>query len=229
MKSLSDFLKEFENVMEMASKDIHDLLDVNQKTYSALRTGRHKETGVNFHRKFELLLGIDIYRSLQEGVFYITDLRKLPYYRFQRLLRRNAITNDVPVFDINVSAGIKEIYRDDVSVMPKYKVEKVRYRGSDFGMRVQGDSMEPDIRDGDYVMCQEKETIFMDIISGQNYLFSTKDGLSTVKEAGIKTAAEIELVPKNPAHNKITIKAEDLLYVSKVTAIVPKEDIENND
>jgi len=227
MKSLSDFLKEFEDIMGMTSKDIHNLLDVNQKTYSALRTGRHKDTGFNFHRKFESLLGVDIYRSLEEGVFYITDLRKLPYYRLQRFLRRNAITKDVPVFDINVSAGIKEIYRDDVSVMPKYKVEKAKYKGSDFGVRVQGDSMEPDIRDGDYVMCQK--TAFENIVPGQNYLFNTIDGINTVKEAGVKTTAEIELVPKNPAHDKITIKAEDLLYVFKVTAIVPKGDIEKND
>jgi|GEM_PF-2443583 len=227
MKSLSDFLKEFEEVMGLKSKEIYPLLNVKQKTYSALRTGRNKDTGVDFYKKFELLFGIDIYKSLQEGVFYITDPRKLPYYRFQRFLRRNAIPGALPVFDINVSAGIKEIYQDEGSVMPKYKVEQAKHREGDFGIRVQGDSMEPDIPDGDYVLCQK--TAFENIISGQNYLFSTKNGLNTVKEAGVKTATEIELIPKNPAHDKITIKRDDILQLFKITGILRKEDIENND
>lgn len=228
MKSLSDLLKEFEEVMGLKSKEIYPLLNVKQKTYSALRTGRNKDTGVDFYKKFELLFGIDIYKSLQEGVFYITDPRKLPYYRFQRFLRRNAIPGALPVFDINVSAGIREIYRDDASVMPRYKVEAAKHKEGHFGIRVQGDSMEPDICDGDYVMCEELFD-FKNIISGQNYLFSTKDGINTVKEAGGKTATEIELIPKNPAHDKITIKRDDILQLFKITAILRKEDIENND
>ena len=113
------------------------------------------------------------------------------------LLEDTPHTNEgikIPVLG-RVQAGISVSAAEDVLYYESIPADMTA-RGECFGMLVRGDSMSPDLKDGDVVIvrCQEN------VKNGEIAVVTVNGGNATVKKV-YKSAQGITLVPINPAYD----------------------------
>ena len=86
-----------------------------------------------------------------------------------------------------------------------------------FGLRVQGNSMEPEISEGDLVVCAPNKPF----ISGKIYVTVTEDSEATVKQVWRKEGG-YELVARNPEFPTIHLSDEKVVKLLRVIEIIKK-------
>jgi repressor LexA len=84
-----------------------------------------------------------------------------------------------------------------------------------FGLEVRGNSMYPEIQDGDIAICSPSEPF----LSGHIYAVGTKDYSYTLKRL-FKRTGGYDLVPSNPDHLSVFVAQEDLLQIVRVVELV---------
>jgi transcriptional regulator with XRE-family HTH domain len=87
----------------------------------------------------------------------------------------------IPVYSIDASASNVEMYNDTINEPPAFYITMKDYADCDFGARVYGDSMYPEIHSGDYIICKKIDNGFSLIQFGETYLIVTKDNQRMVK------------------------------------------------
>jgi transcriptional regulator with XRE-family HTH domain len=129
----------------------------------------------------------------------------------------NSIWQGVPIYDTAVSAGMLSLIRDESTPEPAYYLPVPGFKDCKFGARVSGDSMYPEIRNGDFVICKE----VTDFIFGDIYLVITKDGQETVKHVHPNDNPElINLVPSNTAIPITPLPKASIVKVYKVKGVI---------
>jgi plasmid maintenance system antidote protein VapI len=122
-----------------------------------------------------------------------------------------------------VQAGIKTVYHDEHQV-PDYVLNIPQFRDCNYGTRASGDSMYPEVRNGDLIVCKELP-IDARIIYGDMYVIHTKDGIETIKYVqqftdGTEGDPWVLLVPHNKAAGMGTpIPRKEIIKLFKVRAI----------
>lgn len=120
-------------------------------------------------------------------------------------------------------ATIKTVYHDEHAV-PDYVLNIPQFRDCNYGTRASGDSMYPEIRNGDLIVCKELP-IDARIIYGDIYIIHTKDGIETIKYCqqfidSDKNEPWVLLVPHNKAAGMGTpIPRKEIIKLFKVRAI----------
>jgi phage repressor protein C with HTH and peptisase S24 domain len=120
-------------------------------------------------------------------------------------------------------ASIKTVYHDEHAV-PDYVLNIPQFRDCNYGTRASGDSMYPEIRNGDLIICKELP-IDARIIFGDMYVVHTKDGIETIKYVNQfiddnKNEPWVLLVPHNKAAGMGTpIPRIEIIKLFKVRAI----------
>lgn len=122
-----------------------------------------------------------------------------------------------------VQAGFNTVYHDEHAV-PDYVLNIPQFRDCNYGTRASGDSMYPEIRNGDLVVCKELP-LNARIMFGDIYIVHTKDGQETIKyinqfENDKKAEEWILAVPHNKAAGTGTpIPRNEIIKLFKVRAI----------
>lgn len=122
-----------------------------------------------------------------------------------------------------VQAGLRTVYHDEHQV-PDYVLNIPQFRDCNYGTRASGDSMYPEIRNGDLIVCKELP-IDARIIYGDMYVIHTKDGIETIKyvhQFADNDQGEqwVLLVPHNKAAGMGTpIPRNEIIKLFKVRAI----------
>lgn len=118
-----------------------------------------------------------------------------------------------------VAATVKTVYHDEHNV-PDYVLQIPQFRDCNYGTRASGDSMYPEIRNGDLVICKELDRNSR-IIFGDIYIVHTKDNIETIKY--IKAHENLDwvtLVPHNKAAGVGTpIPKNEIIKLFKVRAV----------
>ncbi|MBV7529018.1 XRE family transcriptional regulator [Chitinophaga sp. sic0106] len=126
----------------------------------------------------------------------------------------------VPMYDTDVNAGILSLIRDEKITEPAYYLPIPGFKDCKFGARVSGDSMYPEIRNGDYVICKELQTLDS-LIYGDIYLVVTHDGMETVKYVHPHEKEDwINLVPYNKSVPTTPMPKKNIRAVYKVKGVV---------
>jgi transcriptional regulator with XRE-family HTH domain len=122
-----------------------------------------------------------------------------------------------------VQAGIRTVYHDEHQV-PDYVLNIPQFKDCNYGTRASGDSMYPEIRNGDLIVCKELP-LDARIIFGDIYVVHTKDGIETIKYIqqfvdGPEEEPWVLLVPHNKAAGMGTpIPRKEITKLFKVRAI----------
>ncbi len=86
-------------------------------------------------------------------------------------------------------------------------------------IKVRGDSMEPVIKDGEYVVV---DTASKDIINGKIYVISDKDGGLLIRRIYKLNNGFLKLLPENELYKSQTVKAEEIRIIGKaIKAVSP--------
>lgn len=123
----------------------------------------------------------------------------------------------LPMFDIPVTAGAVSLIRDEPMTEPAFYLQIPSFRDCTFGARVSGDSMYPEIRNGDYVICKEVDKF----IFGDIYLVVTDDGQETVKYVHPHEEKDdwVKLVPYNKSVPITPIRKDNIIRMYRVKGV----------
>jgi SOS-response transcriptional repressor LexA len=164
----------------------------------------------SLHKIQEAYPGINIY-----------DEVSLPYHQ-QRAIQKNSQTDTgwegLPMFEVPVTLGAIEVIRDEPANNAAFYLHIPQFRDCTFGTRASGDSMYPEIRNGDFVICKEIESI----IYGDIYLVITFDGHETVKYIHPHPDKEdhIILVPRNESIPRTPLPKSAIRKIYKVKGVI---------
>jgi transcriptional regulator with XRE-family HTH domain len=215
----ANILKEIRKALNWSQDKIADQTGINRKTFSAYERGvrgRHDVYNVDFCERFLQHMGIDLQRCTAENKIIIVDPTKLISDEIKRLVNAGAYVTQIPMYDTIVTGGIIALYRDEKYVAPAFFIAEQLYPGALFGVRVEGNSMEPAICDGEYVICKEVPTA-ADIITGHIYLVITESGVETIKTLFIdRSTDELLLVAVNPAYVSKIISLKEVIKLYKI-------------
>lgn len=152
--------------------------------------------GDNPNLTFEEQAHIKKYRALDKhGVKVIDYVLNEEYERCTSETSRNVTTILINYIDAPVSAGLGDIlndYEDTRKVSVPLTKES---RKADFILKVDGDSMEPEFRSGDYVLVRQQPAID----EGQIGIFDV-DGKGYIKKLG-----KNRLISLNPNYSDIVL------------------------
>jgi len=109
--------------------------------------------------------------------------------------------NYIRLYDISVSAGVGSFLDSEHYV--EIKADETVPRGTDFAVKISGDSMEPRFLDGQVIYIKEQKTLNV----GEIGIFSL-NGDSYVKKLGRN-----ELISLNPRYEPIAIREFDFLHI----------------
>jgi len=211
-------LKEVRIALGLDQRELGELLEISsrqaQQYISHYETGK-REMNDKFYKKFMDKTGIDLKKTLQDHTLIVADREK-----FQALNKGRHLIPGVPVFDIAVSAGVVPQIRDEPGELPAFYLQMPLFRDCVFGARVSGDSMYPEIRNGDYVVC--KEILSKDsIIYGDIYLIITHDGVETVKHLHPHEKEDwVMLVPFNKSVPPTPMPRKNIARIFKVKGVI---------
>jgi SOS-response transcriptional repressor LexA len=224
---LGDILKTVRKAVGWTQEELADKLGIVRGTYSSderiARPGR-VHGSLEFYERYKEILGIDLYQSVNKQQIIIIDPSKLPWSKIIRLKEAGASIKMTPVFNTNLTSGIIPFYRDEIYTKPAFFLPAEMYPGKKFGILAQGNSMEPCIYEGDYIICGPRLTA-EDIVNGQIYLVGTDDDENTIKILNVdKKKQLLSLIPTNPDWKKRDIKVEKVRYIHKVIGLHRNED-----
>lgn len=127
----------------------------------------------------------------------------------------------IPMFNVPITASFIQTYRDETVFQPQYYLHDPRFKDCNFGVIITGDSMYPEIRHGDFVLCKEIEDKSF-IVYGDIYYITAMNGLETCKYIHGHTTDEekMMLVPRNDSIPSSPIHRKMIDRLFKVKGIV---------
>lgn len=100
------------------------------------------------------------------------------------------------------------------------KAFKIGFPNYDQIVKMVGDSMSPEIEDGEYITLQPIED-FSFLLAGYVYLIVTNNGLRTVRRLGeSQCAAHYRLIPSNEAYDEQDIPQTEIRQVYLVNGVI---------
>jgi transcriptional regulator with XRE-family HTH domain len=223
-KQVGERLKKIRQDMNISSARKFAMdADVDQSQYSKIERGELPLTDAIFdklNKKYKIdkehVLGIIVPHETNSKQKHITTRNNLKEVGESK--RGIMVYESAPV-----QAGIRTVYHDEHAV-PDYVLNIPQFRDCNYGTRASGDSMYPEVRNGDLIVCKEL-AIDARIIYGDMYVIHTKDGIETIKYVqqfvdSDKNDPWVLLVPHNKAAGMGTpIPRNEIIKLFKVRAI----------
>ncbi len=158
-------------------------------------------------------------KILNPGIELIEAISKALGINTQELLEDSEEHKDmqglfaIPILDIKAGAG-NPLYAEEYvyvnDAIPSKYVSAIK---------VKGDSMEPVIRDGEYVVV---DTASKEIINGKIYVISDKDGGLLIRRIYKLNNGTLKLLPENELYKSQTVKADEIRIIGKaIKAVSP--------
>ncbi len=117
----------------------------------------------------------------------------------------------IPIINVKAGAG-NPLYAEEYiyvnDIVPSKYVSAIK---------VKGDSMEPIIKDGEYVII---DTSSKDIINGKIYVISDEDGGLLIRRIYRLNGGVLKLLPENELYKSQTVKADDIRIIGKAIRVV---------
>lgn len=208
-----DVLKNFIDNQRLTKKSIYEGMEMSkQNLYQFFES---KTLQPETKKKFEDFFGKKIF-DLTAKESYIQ--------KRQRIKEEGELKNGIQVYESAPTyATVKTVYHDEHAV-PDYVLNIPQFRDCNYGTRASGDSMYPEVRNGDLIICKELP-VDARIIFGDMYVVHTKDGIETIKYVnqfvdGNSDEQWVLLVPHNKAAGMGTpIPRKEIIKLFKVRAI----------
>lgn len=203
--------------LKISEKDISDRLQVEESCFETYRKENRVPADFLHHIRTVFRDALGVNNSSTQSDLYLLQRRLL---KNKDSVEGTAIYESSPAY-----ATFKPVYHDDPDhQVPDYVLKIPQFKHCNYGTRASGDSMYPEIRNGDLVICQEL-SIDARIIFGDIYIVHTKDGLETIKyiHQFIDDSADrpfVLLVPHNKAAGMGTpMPRDEIVKLFKVRAI----------
>lgn len=209
-------LRELRVHLNMTQKQMADILDVGQNTYSRI------ENGVSSFK--------DSYKRIIEDKYHLTtgwlsgadvpmfkdgdsiagiiehDVQKSNRDRLKEQILNELVdkainpqisyTTGVPYYNVDFIGGF-DIVENDQTVNPEYNIDFQKYNEATCWCNVTGHSMEPEITHGDIIALKRIDD-FSFLPLGEVYAIVTTNGMRTIKRLGPSSNPEnYTLVPAN--------------------------------
>ncbi len=175
---------------ELAKKMGKDEVSFEQYLYK-LESGKISNPGIELVESISKALGINPKALIEENT-----LEMIPA---------------IPVLNVYVGAGNPTYPEEYVYVDDLVSTRHVS------AVKVKGNSMEPIIREGEYVIV---DTASKDIINGKIYVISDKDGGLLIRRIYKLENGLLRLLPENKLYQKQDISCEDVRIVGKAIKVV---------
>ena len=178
--SFGELLKEARKKMNMSQDDLASKLGVNRVSISNYEQNKNTPTLENL-RKIREVLKLD-------PNYFEDDEMKVKY---------------IPLIGV-ASCGVPNIsYADDIEYIP---VNPELAREGVYAVKAEGESMLPDIKDGDVIICDKN----MECNNGDIVHYTTIDGDSGLKKYLIDEKGVVTLMPANTNFQPIMCDVRDV-------------------
>lgn len=166
-------LKELREKADKTQSEVAEMLDVTLRQYQRYESGvipkPEKMSILKKEFKYDFFSHID-----DENSTFGEDVTT-----YSRNRRPSEPNYGIPIFEAPIKAGLEPMYRDEF-LHPDYYVQIPQFRDCTYGCRASGDSMYPEIRNGDIMICKEI-TDKKGLVFGDIYVIQTISGIETVK------------------------------------------------
>lgn len=181
---------------ELAKKMGKDEVSFEQYLYK-LESGKISNPGIELVETISKALGINPKALIEENTLETLSA--------------------IPVLSVMVGAGNPTYAEEYVYV------DGLVSTGHVSAVRVKGDSMEPIIKEGEYVII---DTASKDIINGKIYVISDKDGGLLIRRIYRLDNGVLRLLPENKLYQKQDVSYDDIRIIGKaIKAVSPSRKI----
>ena len=219
METFADRLNKALQLRNMTASELSKRSGVNEGAISQYRAGAYKASQNNLDKLSKILnvqipwlMGCDVPMQIQANQY--DNINLIP----------PQITDDVVTFPVmgDVSAGFDKIAIEDwtgdkIDVPPQYL--KGRNKDDFFVLRVKGDSMYPEYKDGDKVLILKQNAVDY---SGQVAVAIYNDDMGTIKKVEYRPNC-VNLVPINPQYQPEEVKDVDTLHILGIPKLLVRE------
>lgn len=220
METFADRLNKALQLRNMTASELSKRSGVNEGAISQYRAGAYKASQNNLDKLSKILnvqipwlMGCDVPMQIQTN-----------QYDYNINLVAPQITDDFVTFPVmgDVSAGFDKIAIEDwtgdkIDVPPQYL--KGRNKDDFFVLRVKGDSMYPEYKDGDKVLILKQNAVDY---SGQVAVAIYNDDMGTIKKVEYRPNC-VNLVPINPQYQPEEVKDVDTLHILGIPKLLVRE------
>ena len=220
METFADRLNKALQLRNMTASELSKRSGINEGAISQYRAGAYKASQSNLDKLSKILnvqipwlMGCDVPMQIQTN-----------QYDYNINLVAPQITDDVVTFPVmgDVSAGFDKIAIEDwtgdkIDVPPQYL--KGRNKDDFFVLRVKGDSMYPEYKDGDKVLILKQNAVDY---SGQVAVAIYNDDMGTIKKVEYRPNC-VNLVPINPQYQPEEVKDVDTLHILGIPKLLVRE------
>ncbi len=206
-------IKDLRQSRGLNKRQMAEMLELPYTTYNNYEIGA-REANSDVLKKISKVFGVSVDFLIDNSDFVYGNINLIP----------PQITDDVVTFPVmgDVAAGFDKIAiedwtGDEIDVPSQYL--KGRNKDDFFVLKIKGDSMYPEYRDGDKVLVLKQN--FIDY-SGQVAVAIYGDNIGTVKKVEYKKDY-INLVPINPQYRPEEIKDTDSLHILGIPKLLVRE------
>ena len=194
---LGNYLKTIRESLEYSTHDVNKLCDISQSYISLMENGKRKPSPTIL-KKLASIYNLD-YLDLYEKAGYL-DLAE------SEKLKDNEKSKSAIVFIYgNIPAGIPMECIEDIIDTEEIPVDMLKGSKQYFGLKVKGNSMEPDYLDGDTLILEKAD----DCESGDDAVIMVNGNDGTFKRV-FKNENGIILQPLNPSYSPMVYSNEQI-------------------
>lgn len=206
-------IKDLRQSRGLNKRQMAEILELPYTTYNNYEIGA-REANSDVLKKISKVFGVSVDFLIDNSDYVYGNINLIP----------PQITDDVVTFPVmgDVSAGFDKIAIEDwtgdkIDVPPQYL--KGRNKDDFFVLRVKGDSMYPEYKDGDKVLILKQNAVDY---SGQIAVAIYNDDMGTIKKVEYRPNC-VNLVPINPQYQPEEVKDVDTLHILGIPKLLVRE------
>ena len=202
-KELGQYLKDIRESLGYSTRDINKLCEISQSYISLMENGKRRPSPIIL-KKLASTYFLD-YIDLYEKAGYI-DLAETE--RFNNNLQKNNGNSKGSAIVLvygSIPAGVPMECIEDIIDTEEISTDMLKGGKQYFGLKVKGDSMEPDYLDGDTLILEKVD----DCENGDDCVVMVNDDDGTFKRV-FKNENGIILQPLNPAYSPLVYTNEQI-------------------
>lgn len=202
-KELGQYLKDIRESLGYSTHDINKLCEISQSYISLMENGKRRPSPIIL-RKLASAYFLD-YIDLYEKAGYI-DLAETERFN-NNLQKNNANPKDSAVVFVygSIPAGVPMECIEDIIDTEEIPADMLKGGKQYFGLKVKGNSMEPDYLDGDTLILEKAD----DCESGDDAIIMVNGNDGTFKRV-FKNENGIILQPLNPEYAPLVFTNEQI-------------------
>lgn len=197
-------IKQLRTKLNMSQSELGASLNITQQAIARWESGATEPDHLNINRLADLF---DVSTDYLLGKTDIPQFLSSTYPPGERI--------HIPKFG-KVKAGFDAIAYDNFEGFEYFDASSINHCKLDdyFCTQVYGDSMNPDLKNGDIVLVRKQS----DVDSGKIALVVLGENEATIKKVK-KGRDYVELIPCNPAHNSLIVEG-DALYGFHIVGVI---------